>query len=147
MTEFTAQNPLDFVVGDVSRLLRHGLEELISEAKFEITPGEFRTLHEIASRGPERQCDLAAMMGVEPMTVSNLLVRMEQRKLITKIPDPQDRRARLIASTETGRDLLGKVKLLAEELIFRATSGLEPEETRIAEAALNRMRRNLVAGW
>jgi DNA-binding MarR family transcriptional regulator len=87
------------------------------------------------------------MMGVEPMTVSSLLVRMEQRKLITRIPDPEDRRARLIESTETGKDLLEKVILLAEEVIARATRGLGPEETRSAEATLDRMRRNLVAGW
>ncbi|GGD31391.1 MarR family winged helix-turn-helix transcriptional regulator [Aureimonas glaciei] len=147
MSEFIARNSLDFIVGDVSRLLRHGLEELIGEAQLQITPGEFRMLHEITFRGPERQCDLAAVMGVEPMTVSALLVRMEQRKLITRIPDPEDRRAKLIASTATGRDLLEKVKLLAQEVIAHATRGLGPAETRNAEAALHRMRMNLVAGW
>ncbi len=100
MPDLTMGNAFGFLLGDTSRLFRQYFEKTIAENGLGLTPGEIRALgHVIRFRG-SRQAILAERMGVEPMTLSAYLDRLEARQLIRRAMDPNDRRAKLIEPTD-----------------------------------------------
>jgi MarR family transcriptional regulator for hemolysin len=101
-----------FVVTDVARLLRAELDRRIGEAGLGLTAGEGRALSHAARAGVARQTVIAERMGVEAMTLSAYLDRLEQRGLVERIADPEDRRAKLVKLTgeaETVLAAIGKI--------------------------------------
>ena len=95
---------------DLSRLIRAEMDRRISDAGLGLTPGEGRTLAHAARAGEVRQIELAERMGVEPMTLSGYLDRLEARGLIERKPDPTDRRAKLVALTAAAEGVLDQVR-------------------------------------
>ncbi len=65
-----------------------------------------RTLAHAARTGAVRQNVLAERMGVEAMTLSTSLDRLEARGLDLRQPDPADRRAKLVQLTAAGEEVL-----------------------------------------
>ncbi|WP_245415010.1 MarR family winged helix-turn-helix transcriptional regulator [Aureimonas flava] len=108
-----------------------------------LTPGEIRALgHVIRFRG-SRQAVLAERMGVEPMTLSAYLDRLEARKLIHRTMDPNDRRAKLIEPTEEAFRIMRELDPLFDKIFSFATQGLTEEQIRAAGAVLRIVRGNL----
>ncbi len=88
-----------FLVNDIARLYRAELDRRIAQAGLDITPAEARTLVHAARMEPVRQAVLAERMGVEAMTLSGYLDRLERSNLVMRSPDPDDRRAKLVVLT------------------------------------------------
>ena len=135
-----------FLVADTARLFRSSLEKLLSDAKLEISHGEVKILNAISTYGGRRQNAIAATLGVEPMTVSAFLDRLELRGLVVRLPDPSDRRAKIIRETQAAHDLFEEVFPLTEDVAERATRGIAEEKILVAEEVLSAMRKNLAAG-
>ena len=76
---------------------------------------------------PRPMSKLAYVLRCEPSTVTGLVDRLEKNGLVDRHADPQDRRVKLIAPTEAGRELYAKVWA---DLNFAADPmrGLEPDE-------------------
>jgi DNA-binding MarR family transcriptional regulator len=143
MTQLMPDNSLGFLLTDLSRLFRQAFEKSVGDAGLELTPGEIRALAHVARYGGARQAVLAERMGVEPMTLSAYLDRLEARKLIVRTTDPTDRRAKVINHTEKAEDVIDLIRPLAERIYAQITEGIEPGELRTMERALMRMRGNL----
>ncbi|WP_312798112.1 MarR family winged helix-turn-helix transcriptional regulator [Tianweitania sp.] len=99
-----------FLVTDLARLLRNEADQRFKDAGCDMTHGEGRVLAHAARAGTVRQNVLAERMGIEAMTLSGLLDRLETRELVKRTPDPADRRAKLISVTEEADALLDKVQ-------------------------------------
>lgn len=136
---------LGFVLIDVSRMLRGAFERRIAVAGLGLTPGEARTLVHVAALEGSRQQDIAQRMGVEPMTLSSYLDRLQSMGLIERHADPQDRRAKQIFTTETADDLIAGIRVEQIELMDRVTSGLTEDDRSLLRERLKRMRANLLA--
>lgn len=72
--------------------------------------------------------DITTALGGSPAGVSGLLTRMEKTGLITRTPDPHDRRTLHVALTPTGRDALTHARAALEDLNGHLTDGFTPEE-------------------
>lgn len=66
------------------------------------TPALALVLH-LNKTGPMRSSDLAGAMHLDQSTVSRHLSHLDSAGLITRTPDPGDRRAQLVEVTEAGR--------------------------------------------
>src|ERR1700754_3999544 len=97
---------LAFLVSDCARLMRAAFERRILSAGLELTAGEARTLIQVAAVNGSRQLDIAARMGLEPMTVSAFLDKLQARGLIERQPDPADRRAKRIVLSEAAEEMI-----------------------------------------
>ncbi|RIY00986.1 MarR family transcriptional regulator [Aureimonas flava] len=136
-------NAFGFLLTDTSRLFRQYFEKTVAENGLGLTPGEIRALgHVIRFRG-SRQAVLAERMGVEPMTLSAYLDRLEARKLIHRTMDPNDRRAKLIEPTEEAFRIMRELDPLFDKIFSFATQGLTEEQIRAAGAVLRIVRGNL----
>jgi MarR family transcriptional regulator for hemolysin len=82
-------------------------------------------------------------MGVEPMTLSAYLDRLEAHGLIVRTTDPTDRRAKVISHTPAAEVMFERVRPLAMQVYDMMTQGLDEDELRIVDSALVKMRANL----
>ncbi|MEF2071555.1 MarR family winged helix-turn-helix transcriptional regulator [Consotaella aegiceratis] len=144
MNEFILNNnAFGFLLTDVSRLFRQAFEKSIMEAGLDLTPGEVRALAHVARAPNSRQTAIAERMGVEPMTLSAYLDRLETRELIHREVDPTDRRAKIVTLTDKAVDVFERIRPLATAVYEQTTTGLDEETCKMMLSALATMRLNL----
>lgn len=136
---------LGFVLTDVARMLRSAFERRINTAGLGLTPGEARTLVRIATLEGSRQLEIAQRMGIEPMTLSTYLDRLQSLGFIERRPDPGDRRAKLIFTTTAAVELIASIRIEQTELMQHVTSGMDVAELDLMRGQLKRLRANLLA--
>ncbi len=129
-----------FLIGDVSRLLRAEIDRRTCAAGLGITPGESRTLAHAARAGTVRQNVLAERMGVEPMTLSGFLDRLEARGLVKRTPDPTDRRAKLVHLTPAADPVLAEAKKIGSSVRRHLATSMSAEEWALLQDLLKRIR-------
>ena len=85
----------------------------------------------VSTRGePGSQLELAHHLGVDRTVMTYLLDDLERAGLIERHPDPADRRARRIAATPRGRELLGDLDARLRAAEDRVLAGLGSDDTR-----------------
>lgn len=132
-----------FLATDIARMLRAEMDRRIAGSGMELTPGEVRLLAQAARAGTVRQSVLAERIGVEAMTVSAYVDRLEARGLIERLPDPSDRRAKLIALTDAADAVLEQVKSFADEARRQAAQSIDPADWAALLRMLKTVRCNL----
>lgn len=118
---------IGFLVTDLARLVRSEMDRRITEAGLGLTPGEARTLIYAERAGAVRQNVLAERMNVEAMTLSASLDRLEAQKLIERLPDPTDRRAKLVHLTPKADEMLDCIAPISASLRADASRGIAPD--------------------
>jgi len=143
VSELTSGNLFGFLLTDTSRLFRQTFEKMTAENGVGLTPGEIRALGYVIRFSGARQTVLAEQMGVEPMTLSAYLDRLEARGLIARRMDPGDRRAKLIEPTEEAARVMLELDPVFERLYGQVTQGLTKEQMEVLAAGLRTIRANL----
>ena len=85
----------------------------VRAAGFEVTTAQGRIFARIGPSGT-RLSDLAAQAQVTKATAGFLVDQLERSGLVTRVPDPDDGRARLVTITDKGQNA---VRLAAEEVV------------------------------
>lgn len=143
MLHHIEQDTIGFLITDLSRLIRAEFDRHVTEAGLAVTAGEARTLVHAARAGEVRQAVLAERMGVEAMTLSGYLDRLEARGLIERRPDPTDRRAKLVCLTEASEEMLQQIKAVAAGVRAEASQNIDDGDWENFLAMLKRVRANL----
>ncbi|MCD2179793.1 MarR family winged helix-turn-helix transcriptional regulator [Rhizobium sp. C1] len=115
---------IGFLIVEVARLQRTEFEKRIATAGFELTPGEARALLNIGNRSGCRQNEIAEKMGVEPMTMSGYIDKLESLGLAERMPDPTDRRARNVILTPKAEPMLAEIRRMAKLMLADMVSEL-----------------------
>lgn len=92
-----------------------------------------RILHE----GPLRLTALAAAEGITQPSVSQLVQRLERQGLVTRVSDPEDGRASLIALAEPGRALLARRRKDRRERLAELVATLPAEDVESLRLAMH----------
>jgi len=140
MASRTDTETFGFLVTDVARLMRQEFDRLIGEAGLGLTPGEARALSHAARAGMVRQTVLAERMGVEAMTLSGYLDRLEARGLVERTTDPTDRRAKLVRRTSAADAVLARIGEIAPSARARVERSMTPAEWSTLQSLLKRAR-------
>jgi DNA-binding MarR family transcriptional regulator len=136
---------LGFLITDTARLIRAEFDRFIAAENLGVTPGEARTLVHASRAGAVRQAALAERMGLEAMTLSAYLDRLEERGLVAREADPTDRRAKLVRTTEAADAILARIRQVGESVRGEAAEGIDPEDWTRFLATLKQLRSNLCA--
>lgn len=136
---------IGFLITDVARLMRAEFDRRTADAGFGLTPGEARTLIAVARSGPIRQTALAERMGVEAMTLSAFLDRLEGRGLVARATDPSDRRAKLVEVTDAAAAALEGISTIGAGITADLGMELDGSELDRLRQMLLRIRSTLVA--
>lgn len=131
---------------DTTRLLRRRFEIALSKQDTGLTVGESRALAFIWHFEGYRQAALAERMGVEPMTVVGYLDSLEKAGLITRKPDPGDRRAKLVVLTDKADPVLDKIGVAMTEVRSEVLAGLSEDQKTTLDSLLCVLKNNLLAG-
>ncbi|NUH35990.1 MarR family transcriptional regulator [Streptomyces samsunensis] len=102
----------------------------------DLTPSRQAALGALATQGPMRISALATRLGIALPTTSRMVDLLDASGWIERTPDPEDRRASLIALTDPGRELLRTVRREAATRLAARIEKLSPEERRTLYAAL-----------
>ena len=95
-----------------------------------LTPALFGLLNLLGSLDGANQQELGRAMGVDPSTMVALLDGLEGAGLVTRTPNPSDRRARVVAVTPKGRKALERGRKLNGEVEDEVLKGLSKTERR-----------------
>ena len=89
------------------------------------------------------QADLARNAQVEQPSMAQLLNRMERDGLVERVPDPADKRSRLISLTATATKRMPQAKAVMEALKTQALVGFSEEEIAQLASFVERINTNI----
>ncbi|TXS51823.1 MarR family transcriptional regulator [Streptomyces sp. uw30] len=96
-------------------------------------------LRQVADSEPLRPGELAARLGVEASHVTRTVQQLQKSGYVTRVPDPQDRRAQRIELTEAGRQAIARVRDAGARGMQLALADWTPEELRQLSSLFHRM--------
>ncbi|HWJ73126.1 MAG TPA: MarR family transcriptional regulator [Kaistia sp.] len=140
----TVEDPLGFVLVDVARLLRRRFEKALENAGLGLTVAEARTLAFVSRRPGLRQSTLAEELCVEPMTLVGFLDRLEAAGLVERIPDPADRRAKLIRLTPSAANIVRRIRAIGKAVREDAERGVDADVLESMRLTLLKMQDNIM---
>ncbi|UGT38980.1 MarR family transcriptional regulator [Nocardia yamanashiensis] len=106
--------------------LRHRARAAALLAPLGLHPGQEALLLELARTGPRIQAQLSDALGCEPPSVTLMTRKLEASGHIRRTPAPGDKRATVVELTDSGRDLVDRVKRIWRELAQETVTGLSP---------------------
>jgi DNA-binding MarR family transcriptional regulator len=115
-----------FTISTTGYALARRFRELL--APLHLEPREFALLRTVAGSEGVTQQAIAERMRVAPSRMVAFVDSLEDRGLLERRLNPNDRRVRALYLTAAGRDLLGRAFALAVEHEQRLTSDLSPDE-------------------
>ncbi len=74
-------------------------------AQWDVTPSQARALRVVGRHGALRPSELSEHLGIAPRSATEVIDDLEAKGLVARRPDPNDRRATLVALTERGAEL------------------------------------------
>ncbi len=137
------QPTLGFLLADASRLLRRRFEQ--ESRDLPMTVAQLKIVARLAHNEGIGQAALAGLLDLEPMTLSRHVDRMEAAGLVERRPDPHDRRARQLFTTEKARELLQPMRARAAVVYDQVLEGLGEAERQALHEGLKTIIANLCA--
>jgi DNA-binding MarR family transcriptional regulator len=108
---------------------------LRQEAGAELSPSLTAALATLDRHGPMTPSELAVRERIQRPTVTRLLGRLEEAGLVSRTPDPHDRRSSLISATPAGRALMDELRTRKTAYLARRLEELDPEDRLVLERA------------
>ncbi|MFF7365782.1 MarR family transcriptional regulator [Streptomyces sp. NPDC008125] len=98
-------------------------------AEHDLSLTQLRVLGILRDQRP-RMSDLAAFLGLDKSTMSGLVDRAARRGLMTRAPNPADKRAVDVLITDAGRQLTERMYQEARTALAPATGRLDEQQRR-----------------
>jgi MarR family transcriptional regulator for hemolysin len=92
-----------------------------------------------------KQSELAEILDLQPISLTRLLDRLADNKLIERRADPNDRRANRLFLTPAARPLLEQLADLGQDMMATVLDGLDAKTIERTLRDLERVRENLRA--
>lgn len=87
-----------------------GVAVFLEECRaFDLTPLQYSALAALKEFGPMDQARLGGVTALDRTTIIVVLSKLEENGLVTRKPSPKDRRAKIVAITAAGQQLLSEV--------------------------------------
>lgn len=110
-------------------------------ANDDVTPSQTSALARIEQLGPLRLGTLAEVEGTSAATMCRVVDRLEERKLITRVPDPEDGRASNLELSSEGGALLAELRARSTEALRSALGDLNVAEHDVVAATITVLER------
>lgn len=107
--------------------------------------GQYRCLFVLSDVGEINQKALSALLSVRPASVSELLLKLEQKQLIRRTTSTEDNRVSLVSLTEQGREEVLKIRKARAKAHREMLAELTPEEKTAFFAALQKIKQHYTA--
>ena len=135
-TQPTVAGSLTFLLGKVGGTARARFAAKL--APYGLKPRHCAVL-ELAGAAARTQLELATLIGVTPSVVVDMLDELEQLDAIQRVPQPGDRRRRVVELTPAGRRLAARAGTAAHEVDEELLGELAPDLRAAFRAALEQV--------
>jgi MarR family transcriptional regulator, transcriptional regulator for hemolysin len=137
---------LGYLLHETARLWRRRCERVVRARLPGMTCARCAVLLKLEHSGSLNQATLAHSLDVAPITLARLLDRLETAGLVSRLPDPHDRRAYRLAPTAKARPLIACIHDIITMIQREAWLDLSDIETEQLHGLLCRIRSNLLIG-
>lgn len=120
-------------------------ERIISRAGIEIDRVEAIALSRINDAGSMRVTELADGLGVACSTAGRHAANLEEGGVVTRFPDPDDRRVTIVTATPRGVELIGRLRAVQRELLQDVLADWATEDLSAVADLLGRLGDDLLA--
>ncbi|MBV1852844.1 MarR family winged helix-turn-helix transcriptional regulator [Catellatospora tritici] len=110
----------------VARQLRHLTKDAL--APWQVSPSQARALGVLGRERALRLNELAEQLRIAPRSVTEVVDDLEARGLVERRADPADRRATLVALTESGSEVVAAIGTARRAEADRFFSALSPAD-------------------
>lgn len=100
----------------------------MKEAGFDLTPVQFGVLSALTVHPKIDQATLAGLIGYDRVTIGSVLDRLQKKGLIERHQSPYDRRAKVLALTPRGREMVELATPIVWETQTDILCGLDDAE-------------------
>ena len=97
-------------------------------AELGVSPAEGHLLSYLRSYAPCTIVEILRVFGIRPSTMTSILERLAERGLLTREPDPEDRRAVRVELTREGKAVAERINRLVRDLENRIGSHVGTRE-------------------
>ncbi|MBW6478322.1 MAG: MarR family winged helix-turn-helix transcriptional regulator [Bacteroidales bacterium] len=137
----------DTSLGNLAHRISRGLglrllKKLQSEA-IPVNQEQWCVISMLCFSGSTSQQQIADFLGYDKVKVLRLLLRLEKDKIICRKKDRNDRRINKVELTQKGKVYYDKIKILAEDTLSEAYSGLSSGEEKKLLKNLMKIKDNL----
>ena len=108
-------------------------------ALFGLTIPEWRLIAVIAEQGAISQQAICQITRMDKVSVSRAAIALAERELVTRSPNPDDKRSHLLGLSPIGRDLYENIAPRAMAMESRIFACLTPDERASLGALLDRV--------
>jgi DNA-binding MarR family transcriptional regulator len=123
----------DLLFGTARRMRREFGAALLDA---EVTPAQARALRTVMEAGAMRPSALAERLHIAARSATELVDALEERALVAREPDPDDRRATLVRPTQAARAALAEVDRVRQEQAERFLAVLSERDRRSLDRIL-----------
>jgi DNA-binding MarR family transcriptional regulator len=102
------EEPLAEAFRAVARQLRHQTQRAL--ARWDVTPSQARALGVLTRHRPMRLGALSEYLHIVPRSTTEVVDALEEAGLVERRPDPDDRRAVLVAPTTRGEEVAAGIR-------------------------------------
>jgi DNA-binding MarR family transcriptional regulator len=134
---------LEHEMGVLVRRLRRVIAERAKMVHPDLSPVAYSMLVALHDSGPRRASDLVGQFSIDKGAVSRQVQALLELGMIERTPDPEDRRAAILAITEEGERRLKKIMQTRREELRHRLAGWDTEELNEFVAALGRYNASL----
>lgn len=135
---------IGYLLSDSSRLLRRAFDERVRTLG--LTAVQARLLLSLEKFPDGNQSFYADRLDIEPITLTRIIDRMEDAGWIERVPDPKDRRARILHLTAKSQEIVNKVRTRVDGLVADMTTGIATADRDQLARMLTTISENLAAG-
>ena len=122
----------------LSRKLRAMAQEALAE--WDVTPSQARALAVLRRGGAQRLGELAERLRIAPRSATEVVDALAERGLVERRPDPDDRRAVLVALTAEGTRTTGAIQAARQAEGERFFAALNPTDRADLARVLRKLR-------
>lgn len=138
---YDPERSFGFLLHDIARLMRKKFDQ--RARGLNLSRAQWQLLVHLSRHEGINQSGLAEILEIENITVGRLVDRMEEAGWVERRPDPSDRRARLLYTTEKVAPVMERMRELAEATRNEALAGLGPADRDALIDTLIQIRGNL----
>lgn len=123
---------------EVARRLRHASRESLAE--WDVAPSHARALGVLDRLGPLRLSELAERLRIAPRSTTEVVDGLEERGLVQRRPDPEDRRATYVSLTAEGQRVADAIQANRAATGDRILGSLSPTDRAHLARILRKLR-------
>ena len=135
------KSELGFEIAETANALRRYFDRRAQALG--ITRAQWKVLARLKREPGQKQVELADRLDIEPITLSRIVDRLEQSGLVSRRPDPADRRAWRLHLTPKADPTLEKLFGLADEVTSQVFAGLDDKDVDQLRGSLRTIRDNI----